>query len=228
MAKIITTISSSVGSFVYNILHKVINITLSELGITTTNYTKEEIETAVTTYRQTLPFDAVYDILVTENLQNLAFDVTANWIGNGVTDENSFIIFLSLRGISSPTISNFRLLNGRLTCDLEAQSGNTLDFNSLEITIIKSLGYLSTFTVLNLDDNQINSLLDFIVPFSLQSFILTNNSFTNASYTASEVWANNLTPFVNPCTIDFTGNIDSVIGTNLESILITKNCIVNG
>jgi hypothetical protein len=50
-------------------------VTLLDLGIVTTDYTKDEIETAVTTYRNTLPNvvngnKAIYDILVVTEIRN--------------------------------------------------------------------------------------------------------------------------------------------------------------
>ena len=49
---------------------------------------------------------------------------------------------------------------------------------------------------------------------------------TLAGYTASEVWANAQPAFTNPCYVYFNGNTDSIAGTNLEAILITKNCVI--
>ena len=49
---------------------------------------------------------------------------------------------------------------------------------------------------------------------------------TLADYTASEAWANAQPAFTNPCNVYFGNNIDSISGTNLEAILLTKNCII--
>jgi len=49
---------------------------------------------------------------------------------------------------------------------------------------------------------------------------------TIAGYTASETWANAQPSFTSSCNIYFNDNIDSVSGTDLETILISKNCIV--
>ena len=49
---------------------------------------------------------------------------------------------------------------------------------------------------------------------------------TLAGYTASEAWANSQLAFTNPCNVRFSGNIDSITGTNLEAILLTKNCVI--
>jgi hypothetical protein len=49
---------------------------------------------------------------------------------------------------------------------------------------------------------------------------------TTAGYTASEPWANNQPSFTNNCNIRFNNNINSVTGTNLASILLTKNATI--
>ena len=49
---------------------------------------------------------------------------------------------------------------------------------------------------------------------------------TLAGYTASEVWANAQPAFTNPCYVYFDGNTDSITGTTLETILISKGCII--
>ena len=64
------------------------------------------------------------------------------------------------------------------------------------------------------------------LPSSLFILYLSNNQMTLAGYTASEVWANAQPAFTNPCNVYFFVNTDSITGTNLETILITKNCII--
>ena len=46
---------------------------------------------------------------------------------------------------------------------------------------------------------------------------------TLSGYTASETWATNQPSFTNVCDIYFTNNIDSINGTTLKTILLTKN-----
>ena len=64
------------------------------------------------------------------------------------------------------------------------------------------------------------------LPSSLAILVLSRNQMTLAGYTASEVWANSQPAFTNPCTVYFGNNIDSITGTNLQAILITKNCVI--
>ena len=81
---------------------------------------------------------------------------------------------------------------------------------------------------LELGDNQIVDFNPSIaLPIGLQSLELGYNQMTIAGYTASETWANAQPSFTSSCNVYFTNNIDSVSGTNLETILISKNCTIN-
>ena len=75
-----------------------------------------------------------------------------------------------------------------------------------------------------------NQIVDFnpsiALPIGLQYLGLGNNQMTIAGYTASETWANAQPSFTSSCNVYFTSNIDSVSGTNLETILISKNCTI--
>jgi hypothetical protein len=60
----------------------------------------------------------------------------------------------------------------------------------------------------------------------LQFLFLSSNQMTTAGYTASEPWANAQPSFAGTCNVNLTGNVNSVTGTNLETILLTKNCTI--
>jgi len=64
------------------------------------------------------------------------------------------------------------------------------------------------------------------LPTSLNQLTLSSNQMTTAGYTASEPWANAQPAFSSPCNILMLGNVNSVSGTNLRAILVTKNCNV--
>ena len=49
---------------------------------------------------------------------------------------------------------------------------------------------------------------------------------TNNGYSNSEIWANNQTPFSSSCEINFNGNVNSIEGANLQSILLSKNAVI--
>jgi len=80
---------------------------------------------------------------------------------------------------------------------------------------------------LNLGNNQIvNFNPSIALPIGLQNLELSVNQMTIAGYTASETWANAQPSFTSSCNVYFTSNIDSVSGTDLETILISKNCTI--
>ena len=100
-------------------------------------------------------------------------------------------------------------------------------YNNQIVTFNPSIALPSSLTYLGLYDNQIEIFNPTIpLPSSLTWLNLDNNQMTLAGYTASEVWATNQPAFTNPCTVYFDNNANSVSGTNLEAILITKNCVI--
>ena len=102
----------------------------------------------------------------------------------------------------------------------------TLDQNQI-VTFDPTIALPSSLAELFLNDNQIvifnptNEL-----PISLIQLALNNNQMTTAGYIVSETWANAQTIFIFLNNVNFAGNPNSVSGTNLETILITKNCNV--
>jgi hypothetical protein len=85
----------------------------------------------------------------------------------------------------------------------------------------------SSLLILNILDNQIvifNPSL--ALPIGLSSLGLSDNQMTTAGYTGSEPWANAMTVIPSRGGIYFNDNIDSVSGTNLETILIAKGWTV--
>jgi hypothetical protein len=110
-------------------------------------------------------------------------------------------------------------------------STNISDIMSLmTITNITSLN-VNSDTILSenlidlyLGNNNIESLNSyFTLPENLQNLGLESNQFTTQGYEDSEDWATAQPYFINGCTMFFTGNPDSPIGTNFETILATKN-----
>ena len=86
----------------------------------------------------------------------------------------------------------------------------------------------SSLTNLILGVNQIVEFNPTIpLPSRLTYLFLGVNPMTLAGYTASEVWANAQPAFTKPCYVYFESNIDSIAGTNLEAILLTKNCVIH-
>jgi len=103
---------------------------------------------------------------------------------------------------------------------LRLNNNQIVDFNPT-IALPSSLNYLF------LDNNQIVNFNPTIaLPSSLTYLRLSNNQMTLAGYTASEAWATAQPSFTSTCSIYFNNNIDSVSGTTLQTILLTKNCNV--
>ena len=105
--------------------------------------------------------------------------------------------------------------------NLELGDNQIVDFNP---SIALPIGLQS----LELGGNQIVDFNPSIaLPSGLQSLDLSGNQMTIAGYTASETWANAQPSFTSSCNVYFTSNIDSVSGTDLETILISKNCTIS-
>jgi hypothetical protein len=64
------------------------------------------------------------------------------------------------------------------------------------------------------------------LPTGLSNLGLSSNQMTTAGYTSSEPWANAQPAFSPNCFTFFPGNSNSITGTNLETILLTKNCTI--
>ena len=98
---------------------------------------------------------------------------------------------------------------------------------NLIVTFNPSITLPTSLILLGLSGNNIVTFNPTIsLPNSLEVLDLTGNLMTTAGYTNSEPWANAQTPFTSLCTIVFTANVNSITGTNLEVILISKNCSI--
>ena len=85
---------------------------------------------------------------------------------------------------------------------------------------------ISLFT-LDIGSNQIVTFNPSVsLPNSLNTLYIGFNQMTTAGYTGSEPWANAMSAIPGRGTVYFNGNIDSVSGTNLETILISKGWTV--
>lgn len=84
-------------------------------------------------------------------------------------------------------------------------------------------------SLVNLDVSE--NLLTFFnpsipLPQSLMTLNLSVNQISSSGYTNSEPWALAQPSFTEQCQIIFTFNASSVVGTNLQTILLTKNTII--
>ena len=155
--------------------------------------------------------------------------------------------FLSVDG-NIANVSNFTLENGRVRFNVETDILE-LDLSSLYITDVgvidiggllqlylndnqltsfdPSIALPSGLLYLDLNDNQLTSFDPSIaLPSELLHLELGENQLTTISYTNAEAWANAQPAFTNLCNVYFGNNINSITGTNLESILLTKNCTI--
>ena len=92
------------------------------------------------------------------------FDVTADWslTTPAVEDQNNFITFLrngedgngNINSLTNIRISDFSLVDGRLTCMLSA-TGGELNLSEIDATKILSLGNITNLEVLTISSNLI-------------------------------------------------------------------------
>ena len=175
---------------------------------------------------------------------NYNFDVeSSNWAGVGIANQNSFNSVLGV------TTGAFKITGNKIEAEILTISSDLFNLNN---TNVSKLNYITFEGIkdLRLEYNLIadfnpnlplpnslkslflnnNQMVSFApaqpLPPSLQYLYLQNNLMTNNGYINSEIWANNQTPFTSSCEINFNGNVNSVSGTNLEAILISKNAVI--
>ena len=155
------------------------------------------------------------------------FDLTSpKWASNGITGEASFINWLANKSLTNIVVTDFNFVGDRIFCNMTAD-GTDYDLSGFGLVNADKIGVVNNLTHLYLYDNQIATFNPTIaLPSSLTYLYLNSNQMTLAGYTASEVWANAQPAFTNPCGVYFSANIDSITGTNLEAILLTKNCVI--
>ena len=146
------------------------------------------------------------------------FKVMSNdWAGVGVTDQASF------NSTFSVNTSFFEIVGSDINATIvnSLVPGALLDLSNKQISKIKLLSWAG-ITSLVASNNPL-APLNMQAPFSssLQNIQFANCGFEFFTYTAMEPWANNLHS-TSTGIIEITGNIDSVVGTNLEAILLSK------
>ena len=103
---------------------------------------------------------------------------------------------------------------------------DTLVFTNCNLTTFNPTGNFPLLDILDLHGNNLNSILLNSTFSKVRNATFSGNKLTLSSYVAMESWANNLE--ISDGTMEFIGNIDSVSGTNLETILISKGRTING
>lgn len=148
------------------------------------------------------------------------FDVEADWASTGITDQESFEDALDV------TVGAFAITGNKIEAEILA-NGTFLVLSNRSIT---KVNYITKdgFNEIELNENLLTDFnLSKPLPIDLTTVNVKNNLITTAGYTASEAYANLQTPFTNNCQFNFSFNTDSVVGTNFETILTTKNATVN-
>ena len=209
--------------------NKLITIPLGDLGVAIEDVTYEMVSDYITNLGIVVGKGENYYFEVIEVLEpTYNFDLTSpNWTSKGITDEASFI---NLWGIMSPltniVVTDFNFVGDRIFCNMTAD-GILYDLSRLGLVNADKIGVVNGLRNLYLNDNQITTFNPPIaLPSSLTNLDLSYNQMTLAGYTASEVWANSQPAFTNSCNVYSDSNIDSISGTNLQAILITKNCLI--
>ena len=169
-------------------------------------------------------------------------------------DNNQIVTFNPLVALPSGLLVILLTNNNITTFNPTIALPNSLTFLNLDnnniTTFNPTIALPNSLTFLNLINNQIitfnptialptnllelrldnNNIVIFnpsiILPTGLINLGLSSNQMTTAGYTSSEPWANAQTAFSPTCTTFFPGNSNSITGTNLETILLTKNCTI--
>ena len=212
------------------------NLELISLGGSSFNI-KGQFENNTEAINNGLLIGDIYSLPIIDDVSLLAVVVAAlptynfdlaspNWASKGVTDEASFINWLANQSFTNIVVTDFNFVGDRIFCNMTAD-GISYSLSSLGLVNADKIGVVNGLTTLYLASNQIVKFNPTIpLPSSLTFLYLGGNQMTLAGYTESEVWANAQPAFTNPCNVYFKGNIDSITGTNLEAILISKNCVI--
>ena len=212
------------------------NLELISLGGSSFNI-KGQFENNTEAINNGLLIGDIYSLPIIDDVSLLAvvvaalptynFDLTSpNWASQGVTDEASFINWLANNSFMNIVVTDFNFVGERIFCNMTAD-GTIYNLYGFGLVNADKIGVVNGLTSLYLAANQIVTFNPSIpLPSSLTTLNLPGNQMTLAGYTASEVWANAQPAFTNPCSVNFGGNIDSISGTNLEAILLTKNCVI--
>jgi hypothetical protein len=160
----------------------------------------------LTDFNPTIPLDSTLGSLYLNNNLIVNFNPTIPLPTN-----------LGLLNLNNNLIANFNptiaLPSSLLTLELK---------NNQIVTFNPTNPLPSPIFLLNLDNNLLTDFnpTTLFPTTSLMDLRLKNNLITTAGYVASEPWANSLSAGMSA--IQFAGNVDSVAGTNLESILTGK------
>ena len=233
--------------------NRIINITLSQLGLTgLRDATDIAIEAYINSQEYVQALNENLYFVVTENII-YNFDVTAtNWLQVTLSEPvtlKSFTTFLQNQNSSSTfTISDFDYneTTGRLMCNITNLTGLTT-FTFIDKTGVRTINSLNIpVALLNFDYQGITNLTGFVPNFSTKDIYFNINAMTQTTYVGLEPWADSLPvrplvpnpaytgeaplegspgipQFINDLNMYFSGNVESIQSSSLQSILISKN-----
>lgn len=144
------------------------------------------------------------------------FDVdSSDWAGVGITDKASFEAALQV------STDQFLLSGDNIKANI-VSNNIALGLNEKNITNVNYIT-ISGLESLEIKYGQLVSFNPILpLPTSLKILDLSYNLMTTAGYTASENWANGLHTAPVAGVMFFNVNPESISGTNLQSILISK------
>lgn len=193
-----------------------------------------------------LPQNSLTTIDVSENTNLTLLSLANNLFVDAVVNNLVFPSSLQTLNLSSNQIVNFDPVNAlpSVLNNLFLESNQIVTFNpslplpssltNLELSVNQivsfnpSIALPSGLQYLGLGQNQIVTFNPSIaLPNSLIELYLTSNQMTTAGYTASEPWANAMTVIPGRGDIYIAANVNSIFGTNLETILTAKGWTVN-
>ena len=195
----------------------------SVLGVTTTEFSisggniKAFIDNVV---------DNTLDIS-SKNITNVNFITIDNLtylylINNQIVNFNTSIALPN--NLEDLDLSHNQIVNFNPTVALPSGLINiNLRYNQI-VNFNPTVALPSSLTYLSVTHNKIVNFNPTVaLPSALTHLDLRNNKMTTSGYTASEVWANAQPSFINTCNIYFSDNINSITGTTLKTLLLTKN-----
>tara|TARA_R110000868_G_scaffold62827_1_gene189735 strand:+ start:51 stop:566 length:516 start_codon:yes stop_codon:yes gene_type:complete len=151
------------------------------------------------------------------------------------------VLHLAINNLTDEVINDLALPNSLVSLDLSYNQIVTFNptiplpsslvslnlYNNQIVIFNPTISLPNSLVSLNLSYNQIVSFNPSVpLPNSLEVLFININQMTTAGYTASEPWANAMSIIPSRGNILSTSNVDSMLGTNLETILTAKGWTV--
>jgi hypothetical protein len=166
------------------------------------------------------------DVIITD------FNLTGNRLRCNLSATGNILDFsgmgiIEINGVGNIVLNRLFLDNNQIT-EINFLMPNTLKNIYLNNNLLVNelnISNLNLLEVLGLGNNNLTTIPNLSNKPNFHSLRMSNNNLTNSSYLQSEVWANSL-PIFNDSVVReliFDNNTNSISGTNLENILVSKN-----